>query len=144
MRSHLRDNRGLGGADIGNDSSRFQMRRDLLCHAFRCTNRHRDDDEIGILDRLRPRNGVIRAELQFFRPFQRLFAAGGNRHMAGKTQFPDIAGNRRADQADANQRDAFKHDLSHHACPMNSVRAAMTPRLASSEPTVILSAFGKP
>lgn len=64
--------------------------------------------------------------------------------MPGKTQFLDVARNGRADQADANKRDALKHDLAHYACPMNSVSAAMTPRLASSEPTVIRKALGKP
>lgn len=144
MRRHLRDDRGLGGTDIGNDRAGFQMRCDLLRDTFRCADRDRNDDEIGILHGLRRRDGVIRTERQFFRPFQRFLAAGGNRDMPRKPQFLDVAGNRRANEADADQRDAFEHDLAHYACPINSVSAAMTPRLASSEPTVIRKALGKP
>ncbi|MNV26860.1 hypothetical protein D3C71_1179870 [compost metagenome] len=144
MRRHLRDDGCLGRANIGHDRTRLQRAGNLLGNGLRCTNGNRNDDEISILDRIGGRHHVFGAELQFFGAAERFLTARRNHHMFCKPELLDVAGDRRADQADTDQRDPLEMHVTHHFRPMNSPSASMTPRLASSEPTVMRSAFGRP
>ena len=55
VRLDLLDHRDLDRADIGDDGAGLQRRRDLLRHVAIGADRDRQDDEVGILRRLRPR-----------------------------------------------------------------------------------------
>ena len=144
MWCHLRDHGGLGGADIRNDRTGLQMRRDLLCHGFRGTDRHRDDYEIRILNGLFDRQFVSGAERKLLGALKRLSAAGRDCHVLRKAEQFDVACDGRADQSDPDEGNLVEHRIRHCVRPMNSPSASITPRLASSVPTVMRSALAKP
>ncbi len=113
MRLHLRDHRRLGRADIGDNRASLQCRRDAFGNRAGRADGHRDDDEVGILHRLRRIGDVAVAQLQFFRAGKRCGASGRDHQLAGQPFPPDDAGERRADQADADKRDPVEHLFGH-------------------------------
>ena len=147
-RRHVAHHRALDRADVGEDRAGLQMRPDLLGHRPARADRNRDDDEIGVLDRLRAGLGHLIGETEFGHALARFRRARGGDNGLGRAGGARGARDRAADQAGADQRKAlhdgfgFCHDGRAHL-PMNSASVFTVRRLASSDPTVIRSAFGR-
>ena len=146
VRRHVAHHRALDRADVGDDGARLQMRADLPGDGAAGADRHADDDEIGALDR----GGIALDDLigkaELGHAARRVVAeravATIERDRALRARG---ARDRGADQADADQRETVEEAAVAHACfPRNSASAATTRRLASSVPTVMRSALGKP
>ncbi len=144
VRLHLRYDGRLGRTDIGDDGAGLERSGDLLRHCLRRTDRHGDDDEIGVPCGFRGGEGIEVAELKLLGALQRRLAARRNRNRVGETLVADDAGKRRADEADPDQGDLLEVRFAHDFSARKSESAATTARFASSEPTLIRSAFGKP
>ena len=109
-------------------------------------DRHRDDDEIGVPHRLGRVGRVAVAEPELVGARCSVAALRrGDGDVAGQPFAAHDAGDRRADEADADEGDLVKQRFAAwRQLSRNSASAATTPRLASSVPTVMRSALGKP
>ncbi len=124
------------------------MRADLLGDVAAGADRDADDDEVGAFRR----SGVGFDNLVGDAEFGDAAARGGGarrRHdLASRALGARRARDRRADQANADQRQAIEHrsrlgcGLGHYDCAKKSLNAATTRRFASSVPTLKRSAFG--
>jgi hypothetical protein len=108
MRGHVAHDRGLHRADIGNDRAALEMRRDLFGDFAASPDWHAGDNEIGagrggavILDDL------IRQAQFGHAPARRRRPRGGD-NLAHRALRARRAGDRGADQSDADQRQAVK------------------------------------
>ena len=143
MRAHLAHDRALDGPDIGHDRPWAKRGRHLLRQLPAYADGRAQHDEIGIVRRLRRRriDGIRQPQPQRrIAGLCRLRMAG---NAARKPAAPDGMAQRRADQPQADQRDALEHGLGHDR-PMNSASAATTRRLSSSVPMVMRRQLGSP
>ena len=144
MRGHVADHRALDRADVGHDRARRQMRADLLGDGAAGADRNADDDEIGAFDRGGVGLDHLIGEPEFGHALARLRRARGGDDRARGALGAGGARDRRADQADADQRQAVEKRgrFAHAAVPRNSASALTTSRFASSVPTVMRRACG--
>ena len=144
MRCHLGDNRGLGRSDIGDDGTGLQATRNGLRHVTRCADRNGDDDEICIARCFSGVRCIAVTEAKGTRLVKRFYATRRDGNLPCEACTADGMGKRRADQANADQRDAVETGRTHLPVLMKSFSAANTPRLASSLPIVMRKASGNP
>ena len=120
------------------------MRADLLRDRAAGADRNAYDDEIGAFDR----GGIglhhLIGEAELGNAPARLRRARGRDNRPRCALRAGSARDRRADQADADQRQPVEQGgrLAHAAFPRNSLSACTTSLLASSVPTLIRKAFG--
>ena len=107
-RRQRRDHGAFYGADIRDDRAFPQGRRNELRQICVGADRHAEDHEIGALHCLARIRRVGIAEFQSFRARQNLGRIVGNRDRAGRRWLSQSARDRRADQADAENRDALE------------------------------------
>ena len=102
----------LHRADVGQDGAGLQMRRDLRGERPAGADRHAEDDEIGALHRLGGAVVALVDEAELQRRVERLPACARCRRsrLARPLRAHGVA-DRRADQADADQRHALEHRL---------------------------------
>ena len=146
MGLHRGDDRGLDRADIGDDGAGLERAGNGPGDGAVGADGNAQDDAIGVAHGL-GRVGVIAvAEGEFLGAAERLGAARRNGDVAREVPPPRGKRDRRADQADADQRQALEDGLAHQAgfFPRNAPSAAITASLASSEPMVMRSALGRP
>ena len=146
MRGHLGDHRGLDRADIRDDGARFQRRGDRRGNLARGADGHAQDDAIGVADRL-GRVGVIAvAKPELLGALQRLAGPAVDGDLADGAGLARGEGDRRADQADADQCQLLEKRFGHHAAfalARKSRSADRAASLASTEPMVMRKAFGR-
>jgi hypothetical protein len=144
MRSHVARDRALDRADVGDDRAGFQERRDLLGNRPAGADGNAEDDEVGAFDGFRVgfQHGIDDA--QFLHPRAGFRRARGGDDFAGEPLGLRGARDRTADQAEANQCDAFEGRFRAHLPAMKSRNPSTTRRLASSVPIVIRSECDSP
>ena len=124
----------------------LQVRADFLGHRAAGADRDADDDQVGAatasaLVSTTGRRGRARPRA----PRSRELRVDGDR--ARRAFARHDMGDRRADQADADEGDLVEQRLAHRGAlfpPMNAVSASTTARFSSSVPMVMRSACGKP
>ena len=146
MRLHLRDHRALGRADIGDDGAGFQRRRDLVATAPDAPTGTETMTRSASLHRLRRIGRIAVAEAKLLGARQASFSLRVEMAM-----WPASFSRRMTRASDEPIRPMPTRAIfSNIGCGMvvqlfrNSASAATTPRLASSVPTVMRSALGKP
>ena len=120
MRAHVPRDGALDRADVGDDGARLEERRDLLGDRSAGADGDAEDHEVGALDRFRVGFQHAIDHAQFFHPRAGLGRARCRDDLAGETLRASGAGDRAADQAEADQRDAFEERFSAHlmlTCP---------------------------
>ncbi len=125
----------------------FRCGADLLGDLAAGADRSADDDEIGAGDRGGVGLDHLIGKAEFGDAPPRRGGARARHDLAHRALRARRPRDRRADQADADQRQAVEQRCGfasqHHAgFARNSLSAATTRRLASSVPTVMRSAFG--
>ena len=110
----------LDRADVGDDRARREMRRDLLRHRTAGADGNAEDDEVGVLDRLRIGRDHGIDDAEFLHPRARLLGARGGDDLAGQALALRGARDRAADQAEADQRDALEVRVRAHLPAMKS------------------------
>jgi hypothetical protein len=108
MRRDLRDNRALHRADVGENCARRKMRRDHACDLAASADRHAENDEIGARHGLREIGGRFIGYAELTHARAHLFrgvARGDPRRSAIGAR---AARDRRADEAEADQRDLLE------------------------------------
>ena len=152
MRRDIAHGGGLDRADVRDDRAFLQLRADGLRDGLVGSDGRAQDDEIGAAHGI-GRIGVhLRNEAKLFGAFARCGCRGRADDFANQSGTAGGVTDRRADQADADQRQALEHrparaghSIFHHAAPFrNCASAAMARLLSSSEPMVMRSALGKP
>ena len=108
MRGHVAHDRALDRADIGNDRAGLEMGRDLLGDLAAGADRRADDDEIGAGDRRGVGFDHLIGETEFGDAPPRRCRARGRHDLAHRALRPRRARDRRADQADADQRQTIE------------------------------------
>ena len=107
------------------------------------TDRDAHDDEVGAFDRRRIGLGDLVDDAELGHPPAGRTRSGGRCDRPHDAGGPRRARDRRADQTDPDQRQAFEYRLVAHAArPRNSPSAATASRFASSVPTDMRNAFG--
>ena len=145
MRADIANDGHLHRADIGEDRAGLHRLFDFRGHRPERADGHAEDDEVGILRRVRRR--LMRAvdEADFMRALAGFFRARITRNV-----FCEIAALHRmadgtADKAEADQRDTLEKRFAHDAPPfMKSASASTTSRFASSVPTLRRRQSGSP
>ena len=129
MRADIADDGGLDRTGVRKDRALPQVRRHLGCKRAECADRRAENDEI------RAANCVACALIHLIRKFKS--ANGGAGRLgpgAGRNPRREIRPahrmtERRADKADANQRDVLKHWFCHESFCYPRLRAmTSTPR----------------
>ena len=138
VRRDVGDDSRFDRADVGDDGAGFQRRSERLRHGAISADRHAKDDEIG--GGCRDRGRIDVAKLERLRPFEHLRIAVADDDFARRAGLAGGAGDRGADEADADQREPVEQGFGlagerHHAL-RNWRKAATTPTLASSSPTL--------
>ena len=153
QRLERRDHRALDRADVGDDRARPQRRRDRASDRLVRPDRRAENDAIGAARPLRARSAVTTSpSAKCLRALQGLRRMVGERQCDARRCAAGRAGDRRADQSDADDRELVEdrlgerrpEPLNHDSPRMKSASAATTPRLASSPPTVSRRHSGRP
>ena len=108
MRRHLRDDRGLDRADVGDDGAGLERTGDRLGDRAGRADRDAEDDAIGVAHRFGRIGVVAVAEAELLGPLQRRRAARRDGDVADEPAAPRGQRDRRADEPDADQREARK------------------------------------
>ena len=106
VRSHVADDRALDRADIRNSRAAHQMRSDLGGDFAAGADRHAYDHEIGAGDGGGAAFHDLIGKAKLGDTLARRGGAGSRHDLAHRSLRPRRAGNRRADQADADQSEA--------------------------------------
>src|SRR2546429_5639864 len=116
---------------------------DLLCDRAAGADRDAQDDEIGIINRLRValHHGIGNAEL--LDPRAGFGGARGADDLFRQSLFARGARDRAADQPETDQREPFEWRRGVHWRATKSRKPSTTRRLASSVPMVMRSACGR-
>ena len=121
------------------------MRGDLGGQRPAGTDRHAENDEVGALNGFRGAVITLVDETELQRRIERLLGARAADDLLGETLAAHRVADRRANQADADQRHALEHRLAHAGRPpMKSASAETTARLSASVPMVTRRQSGRP
>ena len=102
----------LDRARVGNDRAWFQSSGDLRPHGGAGPDWHAEHNQVGVAHRFRRVRGRNIGKAEFVHAFNHGRRGVASHKDAGHAAPPDGAGQRRADQAEADQRDAFEHGRS--------------------------------
>ena len=141
----IADHGALDRADIGQDGARLEVRSDLLGDRTIGANRGAHDHQVRAAHGLGGRGEGLADQSEAQRGRPRRLAARVADDLARQSAAAHGMADRGADEADADQRDAFEQWLAHAGLrPRNSARAATTARLSASVPIVMRKACGSP
>ncbi len=144
VRAHRRQDRALHRAHVGDDRTGCQVRLHRRRNGAACADRGRDDDQV------RRIHGIADLRMHAVRDREVLDALAHirigimARDMRGQPIRADRQGERRSDQADADDRDALEYRLLAHASSTNVRRASTTSCISSRCPIDMRTHSGRP
>src|SRR6185437_2309926 len=130
-------------AHIGQDGAGLERRGDPAADLGVSRERRADDDEVGVFHRLGRIGGDAVSQRQSSHLVKRLLAARAGDDLARQLAAAEHARQRRADEADADQRDALEARAAHWSL-RKSANATTTARISSSVPMVMRRYSGRP
>ena len=113
MRADIAHHGGFHRARVGENGAGFEMRRDLRRERAEGADRRAEDDEIGAADRIGGVLVYLIGKAEPARGGARRLGAGAGRDRAREVRPPHRVAERRADQANADQRSLLKHGFCH-------------------------------